>query len=333
MKAEVLVISDSNEQVKGVRFEPVFAVASKAKKLRRIPMMRRLVKEFRPDIVHGHYLNVGGLYASLSGGKIIVGSAWGSDIYYDPKRSLRNRFLLKWVLRKCALVFAGSKNAAEAVRGYGFKGEIPIVRFGVDQNKFLRTSRHGTNEFRILSPRHCSRIYNPKIIVEAFRRVLPKMPNAFLYLVESGNEIQEIHQMVESDKALASHVRFYPWKSYDQMPELYNSMDIAISIPDSDSVAASVMEAMASELPVIVSDIPNMRELVEHGVTGYITRIGISDLADRLSMVYAMRSMLPEIGKRARAKVLNPVFQATWESNMLVAEEAYEGLIRNRSGR
>ena len=316
------------DEVPGVRFEAIFAVDKRLTKLRRIFRLRRLVKEFKPDIVHGHYLTVGGFYASLSGGKRIVGSAWGSDVYHDPKRSLMNRMILRFALRRCDLVFAGSKDAAEAVHGFGYKGDIPIVRFGVDPDKFKRMSRHGSDEFRILSPRHCSSIYNPLVILDGFKRVLPRMANAYLYLVESGNQLADVHRRVEADLELRSHVRFYNWKPYGEMPALYNAMDVAISIPNSDSVAASVIESMACELPVIVTDIPNMRELVEHGKTGYLTKIDPDSVADMMLKAYSVRKLLPEIGKRARARVVDPATHVTWESNMRVAQEAYERLIK-----
>jgi len=325
---EVMVVSDSRDEVPGVRFEPIFAVDSRLSKLRRLFWLRRLVKEFKPDVVHGHYLTVGGFYASLSGGKRIVGSAWGSDVYHDPERSFTNRMILRFALRRCDLVFAGSKDAAEAVHKFGYKGEVPIVRFGVDPEKFKRTSRHGTDEFRILSPRHCSSIYNPLVIIDAFKKMLPRMANAYLYLVESGNQLAEVHERVETDPELAKHVRFYSWKPYGEMPALYGAMDLAISIPNSDSVAASVIESMACEVPVIASDIPNMRELVEPGTTGYLTRIDVDSVADMMLKAYSVRKLLPEIGKRARAKVVNPTTHVTWDSNMRVAQDAYERLIK-----
>jgi len=328
----VLVISDCPDGIPGVRVEQMFSMGGGLRNLWRVPRLRRRMREFRPDVVHGHYLTVGGVYAALSGGERVVGSAWGSDVYHDPVRSFPKRLALRYVLGRCDMVFAGSKDAAAAVRERGFKGDIPIVRFGVDPERFRRTSRHGTDEFRILSPRHCSRIYNPKVILNAFRAVLPDVQNAYLYLVESGNQLGEVREIVAADPALKEHVRFYGWLPYERMPELYNSADVAISIPDSDSVAASVVECMASELPVIVSDIPNMRELVEHGKNGFLTPVDPVAVAERIREAHAARDRLPAMGERAREKVLDPAANLTWASNMRVAEKAYEDLLRETGG-
>jgi len=296
--------------------------------LKKIRQMRRLIREFQPDIVHGHYLTVGGLYASLSGGKRIVGSAWGSDIYYGPRKSLIERLILWFVLRRCDLLFTVSKDTIDRIRDRGYRGELELIRFGVDPEKFRRYSRHGTDEFRILSFRHCSPIYNPLVIVGGFKKAMPRMKNAYLYLVDSGDQVQEVHAMVDSDPELASHVRFFPKKQHDEMPELYNSADVGISIPSSDGMPSSVIEAMSCELPVIVADIPSMKELVEPSVTGHITRITADGAGDILVKAYAVRSLLPGMGKRARARVLDPENRLTWDSNMQAAEAAYQRLVR-----
>jgi len=321
--ADVLVVSTRDAPIPGVRVEPLFASGSKLRKLLRIPRLRRLVKEFDADIVHGHYLTVGGLYAVLSGGKRIVGSAWGSDIYDDPVKSLGSRILLRFVMRRCSLIFAGSRDAEETVRKYSYDGKVAIVRFGVDANAFKPSGEKTADEFSILHLRHCSRIYNPLVILEGFRLALPDIGNAYLYMLESGNQIGQIHSIVESDANLRRHVRFIEWSSFDDVPGRYRSVDVAISVPDSDSVAASVMESMASELVVITSDIPNMRELIEDGKTGYLISINASDLADRLRMAYSDRARSRRIGQLARQRILDPKLNATWESNMRAAEDAY----------
>jgi len=324
---EVLVISDSPDQIPGVRVEQVFMMKAGVRNLRKVRQMRRLVREFNPDIVHGHYLTVGGLYAALSGGKRIVGSAWGSDIYYGPRRSVMERLILKYVLRKCDFVFAGTKDMAENVRKQGYKGDLAIFRFGVDPSVFRRTGPRGVTGFNVLSIRPCSRIYNPLVIVNAFKLGLPQMGNANLRMFDFGNMIDEVHGAVDADAQLKERVKFVPKKPFSEMVEVYNSADIAVSVPDSDSAAASVLEAMACEVPVIASNIPPMREWIDEGATGYLTAIDPARLADKMRKAYSVRVMLGPMGRRAREKVLGENSQGTFESNIKVAEEAYKRLL------
>jgi glycosyltransferase involved in cell wall biosynthesis len=326
----VLVISDAPDAIPGIRVEQVFVMRAGARNLLKVRQMRRLVRKFEPDIVHGHYLTVGGLYASLSGGRKIVGSAWGSDIYYGPKRSIKERLILRYVLRRCDHVFAGTRDMAERVMASGYKGGVSVFRFGVDPNLFRKTSPHGTGEFRILSIRPCSKIYNPLVILDAFRSLTDQMPRAFLYMFDFGNMSGEVHRAVDADIVLKDRVRFVPRQHFNQMANIYNSADVAVSIPDSDSAAASVLESLACELPVIASDIPAMRECIDDGINGYLTGIKASSLADKLRKAYSIRAMLGTMGKRAREKVVDERNQLTFQSNIKVAEDAYARILSNR---
>ena len=312
-----------------MKVEQVFTMRAGIRNMRRVRHMRKLVRGFDPDIVHGHYLTVGGLYAALSGGKRIVGSAWGSDIYYGPKRSFKERLILKYVLRKCDFVFAGTKDMAERVRRNGYKGDMAVFRFGVDPSIFRRTSPRSVTGFNILSIRPCSRIYNPLVILNAFKTGMPQMGNAVLWMFDFGNMVEEVHRAVDADQQLRERVKFIPKKPFDQMVEVYNSADVAISIPDSDSAAASVLEAMACELPVIASDIPPMREWIDEGATGYLSAIDPVRVADKMRKAYSVRAMLAPMGRRAREKVLDEKNQGTFEANIKVAEDSYRKLLAN----
>ena len=324
----MLVISDSPDEIPGIKVVHLFHRGSGVLNLAHVPRLRRLVREFGPDIVHGHYLTVGGFYAALSNGKRIVGSAWGSDIYMGPRRSFMERSILRFVLRRCDLVFAGTNDMAEKVREYGYDGEISIFRWGVDPDIFKKTTSHGTSEFRIVSIRPCGKIYNPLEIVKGFKLALPNLGNAYLYMFDFGDMVEAVHEMVEEDPELVIRVRFLPQTPHGEMPGIYNSADLAISIPDSDSAAASVLEAMACEVPVIASDIPNVREWIEDGVNGFLTPMNSGMLADALRRAYATGSKLPKVGRLAREKVLDDESQGTFESSLRVAERSYEELLR-----
>ncbi len=326
--AEVMVVSDMPDEIPGVRVVQLFKRGTGLRNMLRILSLRKLVREFDPDIVHGHYLTVGGLYAALSKGRWIAGSAWGSDIYMGPRRSAIERSILRFVLRRCDLVFAGTKDMAEQVRRYGYDGPIAVFRWGVDPDTFKRTGRHGTSEFRILSIRPCSTIYNPLEIVRAFKLALPNLGSAYLNMFDFGNLIERVHEMVKDDVELADRVRFLARKPYEEMPAVYNSADLAVSIPNSDSAAASVLEAMACEIPVVASDIPNMREWIEEGVNGFLTQMNAASLAQALQKAYAASPRLPEMGRLSRTKVLDEKNQGTFLSNLKVAERSYEELLR-----
>jgi glycosyltransferase involved in cell wall biosynthesis len=88
---------------------------------------------------------------------------------------------------------------------------------------------------------------------------------------------------------------------------------------------------MACEVPVIASDIPNMREWIEDGINGFLTPMNSGMLAEALRRAYATGSKLPAVGRLAREKVLDDESQGTFESSLRVAERSYEELLRRKA--
>jgi len=62
-----------------------------------------------------------------------------------------------------------------------------------------------------------------------------------------------------------------PWKA---LPELYAKCDIGVFPSLSEMMPKAVLEMMSTGLPVVAYDTGAMRQMIEHGRTGYITAVG-----------------------------------------------------------
>jgi glycosyltransferase involved in cell wall biosynthesis len=82
------------------------------------------------------------------------------------------------------------------------------------------------------------------------------------------------------------------------------------------------MEALASGLPVLVSDIPGNREWITEGEQGWLFEDGNSDeLAEKLIWAVDHRDELPDYGKKAR---LLAEQRADWPRNVKKLLDAYQ---------
>jgi glycosyltransferase involved in cell wall biosynthesis len=91
------------------------------------------------------------------------------------------------------------------------------------------------------------------------------------------------------------------------------------------------MEALASGLPCLVSDIPGNREWIEDGVNGWLFRDGDADhLAEKIGYAIQNRRSLPKFGEAARKTAEQ---KADWQKNFGKLLEAYDTLmsLRGRS--
>jgi len=125
-----------------------------------------------------------------------------------------------------------------------------------------------------------------------------------------------------SRAGLADRVRFLGQVAYDELPACYRTADVYISASRCDGSSVSLLEAMASGLPAIVSDIPANREWVEPGVNGWWFRDGdAAALAESILTASRAGKGLKEMGKRSRETA---EARADWRQNFPALLRAYE---------
>jgi len=81
----------------------------------------------------------------------------------------------------------------------------------------------------------------------------------------------------------------------DDVPELMGASDIVIHASNSEGFGMAVVEAMAAGVPVIATDIPACREILDGGRCGLLVPIG-----DSTALAEAIRQILDDDALRAR---------------------------------
>jgi colanic acid/amylovoran biosynthesis glycosyltransferase len=136
-------------------------------------------------------------------------------------------------------------------------------------------------------------------------------------LVGDGPLLSELRERVQR-AGLAERVLFLGRRTRDEIAALLRESDVLVapSIPTSsgrrEGIPVVLMEAMASGLAVVGSDISGIPELIDHGVNGQLCPPrDAKALADQLRSLAADRETLRKMGEAARAKVLREYHQPT----------------------
>ena len=98
------------------------------------------------------------------------------------------------------------------------------------------------------------------------------------------------YERLAKELDLGEHVIFACSVSEEDLPKYYNLADLFVlsSIDSSEAFGLVILEAMASGVPVIASNLPGVRTLVKEGVTGYLAKAGDSeDLALKIDKYFA----------------------------------------------
>jgi glycosyltransferase involved in cell wall biosynthesis len=245
--------------------------------------LRRLMRRYRPDLVHANWMPFAVL-AALAGARPLVAMAWGSDVYLASSRQL---LAYRLVVRRAALVLADSRALLERLIELGAPPErTALFNWGVDLTRLapahdrlaLRRSLGLPEGPLIISPRGVKALYNPQVVLDSFSRVRRALPNAQLIFKHQGNGEHELARL-----ELPDGVRVVGRVPYEQLVDYFRAADVCVSIPDTDSAPRSVWEAMACGSACVLSDLPWVHEQIRSGEHALVTRAEVSDVADAIA--------------------------------------------------
>jgi len=132
-----------------------------------------------------------------------------------------------------------------------------------------------------------------------------------------------------SQLKIEKYVSFISEVPHEQVADFLANSDVYVSTSLSDSTSVSLLEAMASQLPVIVTDIEGNREWVKNGVNGFIIPTkNPKALAERLLQLLDNDEIIKKFGSTNRIIVEK---KASYEQEMNKMEATYAHLKKSVS--
>jgi len=141
------------------------------------------------------------------------------------------------------------------------------------------------------------------VLVEAFSTLIRTGEECHLDIVGDGPERTELEALICS-LDLNTCVTFHGYQSQAEIRRMLTECDLFAMTSFFEGIPVVLMEAMAAGLPVVAPRITGIPELVEDGVSGFLTTPAKSDeLADRISMLLQNAELRNQFGAAGRAMV------------------------------
>lgn len=289
---------------------------------RRLPYrVRRILgvlREARADVLHSHYLNIGGFLGAFSGFHPHLMHGWGSDVFLAPHYSALQNLKTRMALRSADYVLTPSTVMRDALNRLGLGlARNEALPWGIDTDHFAPNpaaagafrARLGLGDgLVVFSPRALQPLYHQDKLIEAWNIVNQRLPGARLLVSRYGADAAfeaALRRRIDT-LGLADQVRWVDPLAYDELPAAYAAADVVVSIPRSDAPAITVLEAMACARPVAVSDLPALHEIIREGVNGVL--VDVHDPAAIANGLLTLLQTAPahrmSIGETNRAYVL-----------------------------
>ncbi len=301
--------------------------------LYKILQFRKIINDIKPDIVHAHYVTKYGIIGALSGFHPFVVSAWGSDIWIDAKGW--KRIPAKFVLKKADCVHCEAENMIGKLAELGADShKIHRIYWGTDTHKYNPEQKStqireelGIGESPlIISSKPLEPIYNIESLIKSIPQVLRIVPYAKFVISGKGSREAELRQLTKS-LDVSNNVLFTGFIPPEEFPKYLASADIYVCTSLSDGgLAVSTKEAMASGLPVIVTDFGDNGKWIENGKNGFVIPMkDPASLADRIVYLIQHKDIRIKFGDAGR-KLVKEKFEYNDELEKM--ENIYKDLIK-----
>jgi len=239
----------------------------------------------------------------------------GLDInFITSQRGVRYKYLDKWTIFEklghsfSDIIVANSETVKEnAVNFLKIKSDkVRVIRNGIPSNYFYlvpgtqkQTIVNNRNNFPVLlSIGRFDHLKGHEILVKAIEILKKRNVEVYLVLLGDGELKGKISEYIERN-GLNQNVELFPVT--DGVKGFFEACDIFVLATFSEGLSNVIMEASASSLPVVTTDIPANRELITEDVSGSLVPPGKPEiLADKIEELTKTPDKGKEMGKRGR---------------------------------
>jgi len=257
----------------------------------------KLFKKEKPDVVHNHlyslkYVVPGAVLAGVHGRVHTVHSVASKEIG-KLSRKLHKIFFKYFKVLPVGLTQLIKESVVEE---YGFsEDKVPYVLNGMPVDDYIKKTDYSSVK-NILHVGRFQEVKNHKGLIESFRIIHEKYPDIILNLVGEGELEDEIKNLVK-EKNIEDVVCFKGLIG-DVVDEM-SKADIFCLPSNYEGMPMTIIEAMASGLPVVATAVGGVPDMITDGEDGVLCNNTPQDVAATLEKVIESEELRRKIGQNA----------------------------------
>jgi glycosyltransferase involved in cell wall biosynthesis len=259
-----------------------------ARAARTVCAMRRVLDEFRPDLVYVHFLTINALYVLLLHYRRpfrLVVSARGNDVQGLAQHSHVQRWMLRQLFRRAdAVLFCSSylQSAAQSLlRSVPARTFVGVVGDGFDPGEFAGRAPYRHPRPYVLAMGRLVEKKGFDMLVRAFASMAMDYPRHDLLIAGDGEERAKLERLI-GELQMQSRIHLLGFADRQKTISLFLGCEFFALSSRLEPFGIVVLEALAAGRPVLATRSGGVVELIEPGVNGLLVAADAGSLAEGL---------------------------------------------------
>ncbi len=319
------VISFRPAEIEGATVHHVdgFESIGKARYLLRAGRVSSLIARLKPQLVHALHLTSYGFLAGRSEFQPSIVSVWGTDVLEAPSVSPFHRWLTRQALARAGAVTATGLRLAEATLPHTPERKpVAVIPYGIDLERFAFTDREPHTPVTVGAVSRLSPEKGHQYLLRAVASLRDRGLELRVVLAGDGPSRGELESLA---RELRLDVEFIGEVAHDAVPDVLRRLDVFAMPSTWEGFGVSALEASATGLPVVASDVHGIPDVVRDGVTGLLVPPrDVTALADAIARLADDPALRGDMGRAGRAFV---EANYRWQDNAALMERLYAEMV------
>lgn len=265
------------------------------------------------DIIHAQWSLAGlvGTFIKKINRKKLIVTVRGSDVKMGGRNRIF-RLILKFVFNNADNITTVSEDLRDDIIKMGVKKDkVIMIPNGVDSSLFKKRNQQEQKgklkigrkkgKKQILFVGHIIKEKGVGYLIEAVEKI--KDENIELLLIGEGADEEEFREKTKNKK---KKILFLGEKKQKQLAYYYNAADIFVLPSLSEGRPNTILEAMASEKPIIATNVGGIPELITDNKTGLLVKTkNIQDITDNITKLLDDKPLMERLASNARKFILD----------------------------
>ena len=270
---------------------------------------RKLLQKKKYDLSHSFFSVPCGFISLLlkqQYGLPYIVSLRGSDVPgYSERFTSIYRLLtpvIKYIWKKAGAVISNSEGLKELALQARPSQEIGLIYNGIDIEQFRPMKNKVSDKFVLLCTSRLTTRKGIDYLIRAAAILIKKKYPIQVELVGEGNDQQFLEDLAK-ELGIEKDILFKGRMDHDDMPKAYSQADVFVLPSLNEGMSNTMLEALASGLPLVATDTGGTKELVTDGQNGFIIKMkDAQDLAEKVEKIILDKELCQKMGEESRKK-------------------------------